>query len=415
MTRERVRPCIYCGRPISKVKKGEHIFPNALGGVRTIKEVCSDCNNGKLSELDEHLVACSPVALVASEALGRGVGRTWDVDEASDRLLMEARPDWHSKSMTLWPQAILSRTGLVLRADFKELVDFGLESFPRLFFRKLKESYDLWNRGFNVKKKGLIFECLDDCNELHSPFSYPPRVFVRKSLPEMAATSGITFTVGYASLSHKRRIISALGSLDLHQPFRVIRQLGSELPSLSRTWDHLKVLRALTKIGINILYDCCERTEVDYRHFPGAIGFVLGSKRPGKSLIDTSGFVSPKDLSDLHRQDGGHAAKLYYQTGIWTIEISFFGGRICAVVRIPGPSREEWQWCKVGTPLKSKERDVSSEWLVTTGKLFVPRRYHINWNDPDVIIPGLELVNTRGQLKSVRVTREALERTDGAG
>jgi hypothetical protein len=44
------RPCIYCGEPIRKLKRGEHVIPEAIGGTRCLKTVCTTCNNEVLSE-----------------------------------------------------------------------------------------------------------------------------------------------------------------------------------------------------------------------------------------------------------------------------------------------------------------------------------------------------------------------------
>src|SRR5687768_12587479 len=96
--------CIYCGGPLGKVGKGEHIIADIIGGVRTIKEVCRQCNNGVLSDLDRELCSASPLCIIAAEVLGNGIGQAWDVDHDEGNMLLEAMPNWGTQSMTLWPQ-----------------------------------------------------------------------------------------------------------------------------------------------------------------------------------------------------------------------------------------------------------------------------------------------------------------------
>ena len=49
------RLCLYCGNPTGKVRKGEHLIPDAIGGTLATKDVCGKCNN-ELSEYGSGVV-----------------------------------------------------------------------------------------------------------------------------------------------------------------------------------------------------------------------------------------------------------------------------------------------------------------------------------------------------------------------
>ena len=83
--------CIYCGSTIGKMKKGEHVVPEALGCRPTIKCVCQNCNEKVLSPLDRELISESPLKYVVWEELGRNSESCWDYHEEQD-LALEAHP-----------------------------------------------------------------------------------------------------------------------------------------------------------------------------------------------------------------------------------------------------------------------------------------------------------------------------------
>ena len=126
-----MRKCVYCGERVGRVKKGEHIIPEAIGGARTIKNVCNRCNSD-FSVLDMELCSRSCLSVVASQQIDSHVWQVWDVDAAEDNLLIEGHPDWSSQSLISYPQLIFENAGPCIRGDYIEMMQFGQEDFERV-------------------------------------------------------------------------------------------------------------------------------------------------------------------------------------------------------------------------------------------------------------------------------------------
>lgn len=385
--------CIYCGQPRGRVRKGEHIIPDTIGGVRTIKEVCAACNNGVLSDIDRELCSVSPLAIVAAEVYGNGIGQTWDVDHRAGNVLLEGAPSWAEQSMTVWPQIIVTNKGPEIRGDYEEVLEFGPTYFRQIFVRHMRQAYWRWRST----GKGLIFRPLRSANDLLEVYRYPPRIFVERRMRDF--NDKITFLIGYRDSSGKRQALHTIDNWDSGGEFkRFDVQLGSHLPAVRRYWDVVKIIRALTKLGINLLRDTCQRTTVDHRSFSQAIGFVMGRSEPSINLFHQCGFIWPSDVAELHRDDGGHSFRLLHDSQRWRLYCSFFGGRVCATVRFPGPCNENWSTADISTPLASHERDVSPEWQVSRHRMLLPYPCHIEWTAPERVIPSVELLNTKHRI-----------------
>src|SRR5262245_9241439 len=68
------RPCLYCGEPTGRGRKGEHIVPEAIGGALTLNDVstravCPKCNSGVLAQLDRELCSRSFLSAIASKSM----------------------------------------------------------------------------------------------------------------------------------------------------------------------------------------------------------------------------------------------------------------------------------------------------------------------------------------------------------
>jgi len=108
--------CIYCARAIQGKRSKEHLVPKALGCKVTIPRVCSECNNQVLSELDNELVSCAPLRILAWEQLSRTAEDVWDYDEKRD-LALEARALPGYSGCAVWPQVVLEEDRPVFRFD----------------------------------------------------------------------------------------------------------------------------------------------------------------------------------------------------------------------------------------------------------------------------------------------------------
>lgn len=89
----KTKQCIYCGRTIKGVRRGEHVIPEAIGGRKTIPVVCAPCNSGPLSDIDRELCSRSAMSLAALKALGNSLETSWEINHGADRLLLKARND----------------------------------------------------------------------------------------------------------------------------------------------------------------------------------------------------------------------------------------------------------------------------------------------------------------------------------
>ena len=373
------------------MRKGEHVIPDAIGGVRTFKEVCARCNSGVLSSLDRELCSASPVAIIAGEVLGNGIGQTWDVDHHDGNVLLEAAPSWIERSMIVWPQIIVTNSGPEIRGDYEEMQQVGQEAFHRILVHHMRRAYYRWR----TTRKGLFFRQLQSANDMLKTYRYPPRIFAERRVLDF--TDDMTFVIGYEDNNDKRRALHTIDQWDSGKSFKRFEvQLGSHLPAVRRYWDLVKIVRALTKMGINLLHDTCDHTIVNRETFSKAIAFVLGEfeVQPSNAMFRQSGFIRPADLDGLHRDDGGHFFRLVHDGGCWRLWSSLFGGRVCSTVRFPGPSYETWTTADIGTPLVSSDRDVSGEWRVSHYASLLPIRTHVEWTDPKRVIPSVEMLNT---------------------
>lgn len=172
--------CLYCGDAVAKQKRGEHIIPAAIGGEATIRDVCTSCNNGVLSELDRELCSRSPLSLIAAEELKQYLHEAWDVDISAGNLLLEAERTGDG-SMTVLPQMIFGEE-VEVRWDAESILEFGRENFETLFISRLVLAFQAYLSG---EKRRLLFEEIKRDSYL-AHYQYPPRVFTRTPVAEFA-------------------------------------------------------------------------------------------------------------------------------------------------------------------------------------------------------------------------------------
>ncbi|MHC4661222.1 MAG: HNH endonuclease [Planctomycetota bacterium] len=98
------KTCIYCGSEIRKIRKGEHVVPEALGGRNTIRRVCNDCNNGELSILDNVLMSQSPLHMPMIMEMTKKPAEIWDCNNEYN-IVTESRLSSDRSYTILWPQA----------------------------------------------------------------------------------------------------------------------------------------------------------------------------------------------------------------------------------------------------------------------------------------------------------------------
>jgi len=382
--------CIYCGEKVTGVGKGEHVIPKALGCVPTLKNVCTSCNNS-MSDIDKELTWESPVRMVAWDVLQSGVHDTLDYDASTD-LALQARILPGYASPALWPQVVLEPNGKIfLRADAQEMRAVGPEQYLRRFHGHLMRARNtlrdgsrrprwIWKRMVRPPKKGR----------------FPPRVFTRHTYAEFS--DRMHFECRYLDSLDRNRLLSFL---DRWRPLdgKIVygETVGVADPEDFLSYRPRFVLRALVKIGVNLLAYVCERTVVGKEAFPEATACARYDQ--GGPTVNQAGFVANESIHGLDCPPNAHRFALTYDQRSWFVLCAFFGGRIGAFVRFPGPNRELGRRVDIVAPLHSPD------WEITTGKLFLPVRVCIEWADLSRIVPSLRIRNPQAQIRFERSPR----------
>jgi hypothetical protein len=370
------RLCIYCGDEVRNVRRGEHLFPEAIGGTKTTKDVCGSCNNA-FSDIDGELCSRSPLSIVAAKEIDGHLAQAWDTDSHDNRLLLIGRPDFTRESFKIYPQLILQPSGDQFRANYDELLPFGVEKFQVLFSRRLRKAF--WEHEYG-DGGAFYFAKVTENPELFSRHCYPPRFFVRGSIAE--ACGDKTIEIGYIRADDKRYALSRLESgLEFTSSMRTSVALGSALPTIRVYCHGGKVWRALAKIATNLLHHCCSKTIVDCHSFPEVISEIRGTQSFPASRLDFNGFVCASDIESMKSDPRSHMFRLSWKDNVWRSVFAFFGGRIGAVVSFPGPSREDWKTLDILAPIGS------SDWRITPTALTIPMRFNIEWSDLTRLIP----------------------------
>lgn len=392
------KTCIYCGKPASRLRKGEHIIPESIGGALTIGElsdraVCQSCNNGVLSDLDRELCSRSLVSIIGSQEIGSHLWQVWDVDHLSRNLLLEAEPCWInyelSSSITL-PQMVFESTGPEFRGDAQTVERFGYENYQKVFLKALQKAFQKFKSG---KKRKIHFERVRS-DIISRDCRFPPRVFTRKSISDLAKKiENQSFILRYMTPEDKNFALRCLDSLD-GRPFvnQWKKKKGSKSPAIAHFFDVNMTLRALLKFGFNLIAAYCTETAVDLSSFGEVVAQITGSK-PLKPLdIAGSGFVHATDIECINSPQKAHSFRLVYLDEHWIVYSSFFGGRIGAAVSFPGPNQEKWNTIDVVAPINSKK------WMCKTYSLIQPIKVNVNWKDIDKISPTLKLQESSSSL-----------------
>lgn len=375
------KTCLYCGRQQKLTR--EHIVPEALGGTRWIRAVCKTCNNRFLSKLDKELSSASPVSIIAAEEMHKTTGYTWEVDHSENNLLIEAQADTAASSMIVWPQIVFDEESLQLRADAEEIQQFGTENFGAVFTKHLLRAYHTLR---TAKRPRFVFERVPD--KIPSRYRYPPRVFASRQIRDF--DNRMHFRCRYLMARDKQRVRKELDNWRQDTRFRRTEfQIGSALPAVHFHYEMQAVVRCLIKIAINMLRFVCKSTKVDREHFGDAVRVVTGEHRLSESGLRNNGLVRAKDLAPFNCPVGSHVVRLQGDTGRWVVWFAFFGGRVGATVRFPGPNYEPWRTADVTIPVNSRDWDVHKSCLLR------PLRTHVAWKQLEEMIPSIAMVNTR--------------------
>ncbi len=377
---------MYCGSPVGRVRRGEHVVPKSLGCVVALRCVCNGCNNA-MSVIDKELVSKTPLGIVAQQELDTSTDGLWDYNAEHD-LALEARIVKELDAPALWPQVVFDDRGPMFWFDLAEARQVGEQRYMKAFLGFLRRARDTL-RGAHKRPRWLWMPVA----HLPRRGRFPPRVFTPHGYREWS--NRIHFLCRYAKSVDRNKI---LWSLDNWHPFegkvREKEYWGAIDPEAQMSYNCRDVLRALVKIALNLLAHVCVRTPVNEDTFPEAIAFVRYDQGSGPSRHDC-GFVWNADVAALGCPADGHKFRLTHDRN-WAMDCAFFGGRIGATVAFPGPSDEQWNRAEIVAPLES------SQWSVETSPVILPRRMHVEWGDLSRIAPSLRIRNVEHRVRFER-------------
>jgi hypothetical protein len=395
------RSCLYCSAPTKKGKKGEHIVQEAIGGDLTLADVsdrvvCSKCNSGFLSLIDRELCSRSHLSIVASQKLNAHVWQTWDIDHAANNLLVEARPSWAADGtltgVVCYPQIIFDRPDRTeVRADSEDFLRFGVEDFGRVLFKAARRCFERYCAG---EKGTLHFERVQS-GVIYEGCRLAPRLFSRHSIQEIAQDiNEQSFILRFVTEEDKRFALRCLSKLDDGRQLRGwLHKPGSHTPTVCCFFDAGDTLRALMKIGLNLIAAYCPNTPVNHKTFVHAIRMIKGIVPIRRQDLEANGFVHASDVREINGGANEHSFRLIHLGKVWHVYSSFFGGSIGAYVRVPGPSNETWNRADIVAPIQSKD------WRIATSPIIAVLKPHVEWRNSAKVTPSLKMQ------KSVSMTR----------
>ena len=386
------RLCLYCGQPTKRGKRGEHIVPAALGGCLTLNDrptgrvVCANCNSGVLSRLDKELCSRSFLSFVASQQIDGHVWQVWDVDHADGHLLVEARPAWAEdevmNSLVCYPQITFERSGPHVRGDAEEFERFGREDATKVLFKAVRECFGRWCKT----DSGLYFERIQS-GVIQDGYRFAPRVFTRHTIAEIARNvRNHSFILRYTTEADKNFALNSMSKIGDDPKLNTwSQQRGSYCPTISCYFDVAETLRALMKIGLNLIAAYCTQTPIDHETFAGAVRIIRGEMQMRPVAFQFNGFVHADDIQCIKAGDSEHSFRLMHLNGDWHVYSSFFGGRVGTFVRVPGPNREDWNCADIVAPIGSKD------WMFSPSPILRNMRVRVAWNGAQALTPSVKL------------------------
>ncbi len=387
--------CLYCGQPTKRGKRGEHIVPEAAGGVLTLNDVsnrrvCPKCNSGILSQLDKELCSRSFLSVIASREIGAHLWQAWDVDHQSNNLLVEAKPAWAAEesltSLVCYPQIVFERSGPQVYGDPEEFRRFGHDA-GKVLFLAARHAYRRYREG---EKGAINFERVRS-GVILDGYRLPPRIFTPHAIEAVARNIETqSFVLRFTSESDKLFALRSFANLnDGSQLQKWTYKPSSQYPEIGVFFDIGDTMRALMKIGLNLIAAYCPNTPVDHNSFAGVIRVIRGEVQFPPRILMSNGFVHPEDVAVINAAEKAHSFRLVHIDGVWRVYFSFFGGQVGACVHVPGPNHEKWAHADIVAPIGSKD------WTIKTSSILLCMKDPcVEWSDGRVVIPSLKLQNT---------------------
>jgi hypothetical protein len=390
-----MKECMYCGNSVGHVGEGERVVPDAIGGSKSValKSVCAKCNNGVLSDLDRELCSKSPLSLLAAKELGKPPEYLWDVEPTEGNLLLEARPSNEFRGVVLWPQIVFVSDRPRLYGDAEEIDTVGADRFRSVLVSNVLDAIAPTKPGKRGRR--LRFECVGG---IGPQYAYPPRIYARREVAQFDRKMHLTCRYARPAdpRSFRRRVVrELLRCRAFRHSGEWSVQRGGHWPIVHTSCEQVKIVRALTKLALNLLSCVCEKTEVSLASFPDAIGLVRGYTKFPIPMLHHCGFAYAEDACTLECTPKAHSFRLLYDADVrlWNLYCAFFSGQMGAKVVLPGPNRENWLTCDISAPLRS------DDWRVERSRIYRPTRMRVDWEDLQRTMVGISFINAKTNLR----------------
>jgi hypothetical protein len=381
-----MKQCIYCGQDVHGVRKGEHVVPKALGTTVAIPRVCKKCNNNELSQLDKEFVSVPPLHIASCEELDIIGDNVWDYNAQLD-LAIEGRLVKNLSVVVQWPQVVLDEGQSIFCYDIQEVEKVGLQVCYEAFHRQLLKAVETVRR--NDRRPKFRW-----CSIPNPPRRgrFPPRVFTRHKCDDLHGD--ISFECRYHGSIDQDGVLSRLEvwHIDIDNT-KELSMLGVNDPETATSYRPRWILRALVKIGINLLAYVMKD---DFRRdaFFDATQFVLRDIGSGPS-IDECGFLHKKITKLLGCPQNSHKFILQHDRN-WALDCSFFGGIVGATVSFPGQSWGNINRIEIVAPLGS------SDWKVCKSQILIPRRPLVTDQIVDILESSTMIMNAQSRMRVVK-------------
>ncbi len=130
-------------------------------------------------------------------------------------------------------------------------------------------------------------------------------------------------------------------------------QLGSELPEIHLSFIPERIIRAVTKIGMNLLAKFATATTPNSSTYAATVSWIKDCQY---AILfgnhETYGFIKPAGVAPLACPEDAHKFRLTYNADNerWMMYASFFGGKAATFASIFGPNKELWNTLDVVAP-----------------------------------------------------------------
>lgn len=400
----RQKPCIYCGEMAPVKGKGEHIFPDALGGTKTLikfkQVVCTKCNTGPLSEIDNELCSRSYLAIAAAQHFKSDVWQAWDVAPSLNNLLLEARPIWDHDgtlhSLSVHPQMIFDQGRTSVISDAQDVASLGISSLNHLLHRLMLSAYDRYNQVSNKGKKAIIFERIDRTS-IPDQYRFVPRAFIKHRLTDVKdELAKQTVVLRYSDDAEKKHALAAMANLSLHPNLMGTGEFrGSERAPMAVNYNMNLTCRALAKIAFNFMAAYCRRIDLSQPPFAVLAEAIIQKGRAfHTNALNVMGFLSEAQAAFLNCPPNAHAFRLAHNGKEWWFFSAYFGGKLGSVVSFQAPNPEMWMTLNVVAPI------CSQDWTEEKRGMSIFPNVNPQWSDIGQLFPSLGLTSFHSGIRA---------------